>query len=100
MGLLGFMYRQLTFKPKPLPTSIDLTGQTILITGANTGLGFEAAKEVLAHHAGRIILAVRSIQKGEQAKEELLKVSSKSIVDVWGLDCESFHSLTKFGQQV
>lgn len=99
MGLLSFMYRQLTFKPKPLPSDINLQGQTIIVTGSNTGLGLEAARELVAHNAGRVILGVRSINKGQQAKEELAQISSKSIIEVWELDSESFESVTQFGQR-
>ncbi|EHK98726.1 putative Tetrahydroxynaphthalene reductase [Glarea lozoyensis 74030] len=45
----GFFYRQLTIKPKPLPQNVRLDGKTAIITGANAGLGLEAAKELATH---------------------------------------------------
>ena len=42
------------------------TGKTALITGANSGLGFEAAK-VLAGKGAAVTLAVRDTAKGEKA---------------------------------
>lgn len=45
-SLPGFLYRQLTFCPKPLPSTANLQGQTAIITGGNVGLGLEAAKQL------------------------------------------------------
>lgn len=44
----------------------DLSGKTIIITGGNTGLGFETAKD-LVNRNGNVILACRSVQRGEEA---------------------------------
>lgn len=44
----------------------DLTGKCILVTGANTGLGFEAAS-VLAQRGARVLMACRNQQRGEHA---------------------------------
>ncbi|KAL9084325.1 MAG: hypothetical protein Q9159_005284 [Coniocarpon cinnabarinum] len=100
MGFFDFMYRQLVFNPLPLPSDIDLSGQTVLVTGSNTGLGFEAVLELLAHGPARVILAVRSVSKGHQARESLLQSHPDHIIDVWELDCESFESITQLGQKV
>ncbi len=45
----------------------DLTGKTVVVVGANTGLGFEAVKHFARMNAGRLILACRSRGKGEAA---------------------------------
>ena len=71
----------------------------MLVTGSNTGLGLEAARELLSHKPRSVILGARSLQKGEQAKGELLKTSSECAIEVWHLDCESFDSVTKFGKR-
>ena len=47
-----------------------LAGRTFVITGANSGIGFEAAK-ALADHEARVILAVRDVAKGERAAAEI-----------------------------
>ncbi|KAJ5898517.1 dehydrogenase [Penicillium tannophilum] len=98
-GMVGFLYRQLTFVPKPLPADISLLGKTVLITGGNAGLGIEAAKEMAAHNISRIILGVRNPSKGEAAKAEILTQSPSCNVLVWELDQESFPSMQAFAER-
>lgn len=100
-GLLGFLYRQLTFCPKPLPSSVNLQGQAAIITGGNVGLGLEAAKQLTARGLSHLILAVRTVSKGEAAKEEMLREnpSCNCEIEVWELDQESFESVRAFGER-
>ena len=49
---------------------IDLNGKTVLITGVNSGLGFESMR-VLAMRGAHIIAAARSLAKAEQACAEV-----------------------------
>jgi NAD(P)-dependent dehydrogenase (short-subunit alcohol dehydrogenase family) len=74
----------------------DLKEKVIIITGANTGLGFEAAKHLATMNASKLILAVRDVQKGEKAKEEVLKYWDRANVEVWQLDLASFDSVKSF----
>ena len=51
-----------------VPTTNDCNGKTYIVTGSNTGLGFECAKHFVQLSAKRVILAVRTVDKGEAAK--------------------------------
>lgn len=95
----GFLYRQLTFRPKPLPPSVKLHGQTALVTGANTGLGLEACKELAGHGISRVVIGVRSTAKGEEAKKEIIAHHPDVEVQVWELDHESFDSIRFFAEK-
>lgn len=53
-------------RPVPLVTE-ELTGKVVLVTGANIGLGFEAAKHFASMNPERLIIACRSESKGNQA---------------------------------
>ncbi|KAL1799161.1 hypothetical protein ACET3X_003198 [Alternaria dauci] len=98
-GMLGFFVRQLTFTPKPLPQYVRLDGKTAIVTGANVGLGLEASKEMASHGLARVILGVRTVSKGEAAKQEILKQSPDCDVQVWPVDHESFESIMAFGER-
>ncbi len=73
----------------------DLKGKVIIVTGANSGLGFEAAK-VFAKKDATVILACRSITRAETAKEKIMKVYPKSQLMIIPLDLESFESIKVF----
>jgi len=45
----------------------DLTGKVVIITGANTGLGFEASKHVATMNPGKLIMTARDEAKGNKA---------------------------------
>ncbi|KAI4098313.1 MAG: hypothetical protein L6R37_006543 [Teloschistes peruensis] len=98
MGFFGFMYRQKTAHPAPVPFH-DLSGQTILVTGANVGIGMEATRQLIGFKVARVIMAVRTIAKGEEAKRELLKTNPACDVQVWPLDMDSFDSVIAFGKR-
>ncbi|PYI16255.1 NAD(P)-binding protein [Aspergillus violaceofuscus CBS 115571] len=83
-----------------LATPEAVSGRTYIVTGANTGLGFEAAKHLVALGAGKVILAVRSIEAGERAKDAINKSSGRpGVVEVWLLDLSSFDSVKAFAQR-
>jgi NAD(P)-dependent dehydrogenase (short-subunit alcohol dehydrogenase family) len=97
----NFLYSQLLVT-LPYPTK-DFTGQTIIITGANTGLGFEAAKHFIRLNASKVILAVRSLEKGHLAKESILTTcpsTPETALEVWALDLSSYDSVKAFGERV
>lgn len=57
--------------PAPPVENADLSGQTVIVVGANTGLGLEAVKHFAKMNAGRIILACRNEAKGKIAIESM-----------------------------
>jgi retinol dehydrogenase 12 len=54
-------------QPIPAVITADLTGKTIIVTGANSGLGLEASKHFARMNPGRLIIVCRNLTKGEQA---------------------------------
>lgn len=92
---IPFFIRQFTVRIPKLPTDVDLSGQTVLITGGNAGLGLEAAKQFVRLGAD-IILAVRNVAKGEAAKEMLLNEKLDANVTVREVDMSSFESIKTF----
>lgn len=72
----------------------DQTGKTVFITGANTGLGFEAAK-TLAGKGARVLIGCRSKDKAEQARKTILAEYPKADVAIVDLDLGNLKSVTK-----
>ncbi|GIJ92659.1 hypothetical protein Asppvi_001937 [Aspergillus pseudoviridinutans] len=80
----------------PLPTT-SFAGQTVIITGSNTGLGLEAARHFVRLDAARVILAVRSVKKGEDAKASIeSSTNRKNVVEVWQIDMSNYDSIKAF----
>lgn len=80
----------------PPVVKADLTGKTIIITGANVGLGFEASKHFATMNPKKMILACRDEAKGRAAAEEI----GYAAAEVWPLDLASFKSVTAFADRV
>ncbi|CBF78390.1 hypothetical protein AN8585.2 [Aspergillus nidulans FGSC A4] len=96
-GLFGQLFTKLT-----LPPASAVDGKTILITGGNTGLGREAARHALALGAATVILGVRTLSKGEEAKADIESStgnSGRNKVLVWPIDLESFASVQAFAER-
>jgi retinol dehydrogenase-12 len=82
--------------------SKDLTGRTVIVTGANVGVGLEAARFFCNMNPARLILAVRTTSKGEEAKKEIESQDSlarKTNVEVWELDLGLFESVKRFAKR-
>jgi NAD(P)-dependent dehydrogenase (short-subunit alcohol dehydrogenase family) len=72
---------------------VDLRGQTVLITGAGSGLGQETAR-VVAAHGGSVVLAVRDAARAEPAADAVRAASaSGATVEVREVDLGSFDSI-------
>lgn len=76
----------------------QLQGKTVIITGANAGIGKEAAKE-LAKRGARVILACRNVDKGQRAAKEIDAEVGRSVT-VKRLDLCSFKSVRQFADDV
>jgi Dehydrogenases with different specificities (related to short-chain alcohol dehydrogenases) len=70
--------------------------KTVVITGANSGLGFKCAKNIAHNKEYCVILACRNVQKAEQAKAELIQESGNSHIEAMELDVSSFASVRAF----
>ncbi|CAI5664241.1 unnamed protein product [Oreochromis niloticus] len=76
-----------------------LDGKTVLITGANTGIGKETAVD-MARRGARVILACRDMEKANKAAEEVKKRSGNDSVIVRKLDLASLQSIRQLAKDV
>ena len=70
----------------------DQTGRTAVITGANTGLGYETAT-ALAAKGAHVVIAVRNIEKGKAAADLITRAIPGASVVVQELDLSSLESI-------
>lgn len=75
----------------------DLTGKVIIVTGANSGIGFEAAKE-FARKGAQTILACRNMEKAESALAEIKAEIPDASVEIMQLDLASLASVRQFAE--
>jgi NAD(P)-dependent dehydrogenase (short-subunit alcohol dehydrogenase family) len=96
---MGFLYSQLFVTP-PYPTT-SAEGQTVIVTGSNTGLGKEAARHFAGLGAAKVILAVRNTNAGDEAKKSIESTTNckSDVVEVWELDLASYDSVKAFAER-
>ncbi|OJD31940.1 short-chain dehydrogenase reductase family protein [Diplodia corticola] len=98
----------------PRDPTTSLAGRTILITGANTGLGLEAAVKCAQLGCARLVLGVRdasaakaaqlgqTVQQRAQRKRKIAtrEATGDCVIDVWQVDLLDFESVRRFAERV
>lgn len=79
------------------PFDSDLSGKVALVTGANSGMGKETARELARMGAG-VILGCRSIERGEAAANEITATTGNNSVAVMAVDLSSLASVQAFAR--
>ncbi|KAF9489181.1 short-chain dehydrogenase [Pleurotus eryngii] len=83
----------------PAVERADLTGKTVVVVGANTGIGYEAAKHFASMNPGRLIMACRSQERGNAAVTNLKKSTGFDRAELWLVDLCSFASVKAFADK-
>jgi NAD(P)-dependent dehydrogenase (short-subunit alcohol dehydrogenase family) len=91
-----FFKNQFLTKPEWPAKDTNITGKVAVVTGANQGLGLEASDQLLSLGLSRLIIAARSIARGEVAANTLRAKYPKATVDVLELDMSSYDSIVVF----
>lgn len=73
----------------------DLTGKVAIVTGANSGIGFETAR-ALAHHGCLVVFACRNQEKAEVAMGRIRKERSQAKLEFMQMDLGSLASVKQF----
>jgi len=77
----------------------DLAGRTIVITGANSGIGFYASR-YLAYKGARVVMACRNKERAERAKALIIEVVKDADIDILHIDQASFRSIEHFASEL
>ncbi|KAL5117317.1 hypothetical protein ACEQ8H_004762 [Pleosporales sp. CAS-2024a] len=98
-GILGLLWSQLFYTPK-CPPKDSFLDKVVIVTGANTGLGLEATRHFVRAGASKVILACRTLGKGEMAKKDVEKTEGRTgVLEVWQLDMSEYASVQSFAHK-
>ena len=107
--LAGFgIYKLLSSQrsPNTLPEEVwttwnmpDLTGKVIIVTGANSGIGYEMSL-AFAQKGARVIMACRSLEKGKLAMQDILSPFPDADLFLLQLDLSSLSSVKTFAENL
>ncbi len=73
----------------------SLSNKTVIVTGANAGLGYEATL-ALAKKDATVVMACRNAEKAEKAKQAILQKAPKAKLEIMTLDLSSLKSVHTF----
>ncbi len=77
----------------------DQSGRTVVVTGGNSGLGFESAR-VLAGRGAHVVLACRSLDKANEAIAEITRSAPAAKLEARALDLAELASVRRFADEL
>eukprot|EP01103_Thecamoeba_quadrilineata_P008259 TRINITY_DN18025_c0_g1_i1.p1 TRINITY_DN18025_c0_g1~~TRINITY_DN18025_c0_g1_i1.p1 ORF type:complete len:332 (-),score=68.90 TRINITY_DN18025_c0_g1_i1:113-1084(-) len=95
-GHHGFERHKKEFNPEDL--NVNLEGKHFLITGANSGIGRESALQ-LAKLGGTVHLLCRNLERGEEARTQLISLTNNQNIFLHQLDVADLDSVRKFASE-
>lgn len=76
----------------------DQSGKVVIVTGANSGIGYEATR-ALVKHGATVIMACRNLEKGESALKQILSENPRGQLDLLKLDLADLSSVQEFAEK-
>lgn len=106
--MFGNLFHHINLKKKPAidfksktDTPLPLSGKIIIITGCNRGIGKDVARDCASLGAEKIIMAVRDVEKGQEAMKEIIDSLGLHVdIVVKKLDLENFDSVRAFAKDI
>jgi NAD(P)-dependent dehydrogenase (short-subunit alcohol dehydrogenase family) len=89
-----------------IPHGLNLMGRTAIVTGANTGLGYEASRQLILLGVSRLIITVRTKEKGVETVRLLQNhalvssLAQSPVIEFYELELDSYRSVQRFCERV
>lgn len=83
---------------KKIKHKLDGTGKVVIVTGANTGIGYETANG-LAKRGARVYMACRNMKKCEEARADIIEETGNRNVHCRHCDLSSMESVREFAKR-
>lgn len=100
-GLIRLLRTQYTPPRDPDPKTVSFARKTVLLTGATSGLGYEAAIKFLNLGVGTLIIGCRNVDRGYATKTQLeTRTKRPDVVQVWELQMDKFQSVKSFADRI
>ncbi|KAL1742110.1 hypothetical protein HDZ31DRAFT_43983 [Schizophyllum fasciatum] len=93
-ALFTFLHDQLSYHGPVLRK--DLSGKTVVVVGANVGLGYETAKHFAKMGAARVVMACRSKERGSAAVQRVQQETGLKNTELMLVDLADFSSTRQF----
>jgi NAD(P)-dependent dehydrogenase (short-subunit alcohol dehydrogenase family) len=97
LSFFAFLREQLQTVP-PVQYE-DVSGKTVVVIGANDGIGFEATKHFARMKPGRIIMGCRSKERGKAAVARLNAETGYESAELWEIDLAQISSVVRFAER-
>ncbi len=97
-GLILFVYSESKMEPFSLERISSQKGGVAIVTGANTGLGFETARALAAKEM-KVIMACKSRERAQKAKQVILEKVPAADLEIIFIDLSSLASVRNFAEQ-
>lgn len=98
-GLICYLANKFYFSGGKVKSKNRLDNKIAIITGANTGIGYETALD-FAKRGAQVILACRDTKKAEKAAETIIKLSNNKNVQVEYLDLADLDTVREFANKM
>jgi NAD(P)-dependent dehydrogenase (short-subunit alcohol dehydrogenase family) len=86
--------------PEPNHPPAVMRQRVAIVTGSNTGIGYETARRLAVDYGMTVVLACRSREKGEQAVRQILQQGGRGAIFLHPLDLSSSQSIQEFCRAV
>ena len=99
LPIVGYLLNKLYFSGGRCTSKNRLDGKVAIITGSNTGIGYETALD-FAKRGARIIMACRDLKKADEAANKIKLITGNNKIEVESLDLADLESVRNFADRI